>query len=218
MSRSTQGHHLNKLGSPRALDVAQQVSRSLALRFQRRRFFKVFSIYGHGSHLGHVTWTIWTNFRSPILWRLQMKFGFNRPSSFRGEDVWKCWHTTHTPTNIQTTEAYLYYKLTNEPNGSGELIRRYASLIPVLSNFCNILWGLMCILHLKDTPKFISNERSNPFVHFSFNYFVLNGGSLIFFYNLLFVNSPINTFTPTLICAMHKNIKIIFFHNLSHVV
>ena len=28
-------------------------------------FFKVFAIYGHGGHLGHVTWTIYTNFRSP---------------------------------------------------------------------------------------------------------------------------------------------------------
>ena len=27
----------------------------------------------------------------------------------------------HTPTHIQTTEAYLYYKLTNKPKGSGEL-------------------------------------------------------------------------------------------------
>ena len=50
-----------------------------------------------------------------------MKFGFNRPSGFRGEDVWKCWHTTH----IHTTEAYLYYKLTNEPKGSGELISHF---------------------------------------------------------------------------------------------
>ena len=43
-----------------------------------------------------------------------MKFGFNQPSGFRGENV-----------DIQrTTEAYLYYKLTNEPKGSGELIKR----------------------------------------------------------------------------------------------
>ena len=28
---------------------------------------------------------------------------------------------THTPTHIRTTEACLYYKLTNEPKGSGEL-------------------------------------------------------------------------------------------------
>ena len=38
---------------------------------------------------------------------------------------------------------------------------------------------------LIDIPSFISNETSNPCVHFSFNYFALNGGSLIFFYNKL---------------------------------
>ena len=28
-------------------------------------FFNVFTPYGHGHHFGHVTWKIWTNFRSP---------------------------------------------------------------------------------------------------------------------------------------------------------
>ena len=27
---------------------------------------KVFTIYGRGGHLGHVTWTIYTNFGSPF--------------------------------------------------------------------------------------------------------------------------------------------------------
>ena len=38
-------------------------------------------------HLGHVTWTIYTNFRSPFTRRLHIKFGFDWPSGFRGEDV-----------------------------------------------------------------------------------------------------------------------------------
>ena len=38
---------------------------------------------------------------------------------FRGEDVWKCWHA-YTDTNGR---AYLYYKLTYEPKGSGELTK-----------------------------------------------------------------------------------------------
>ena len=38
---------------------------------------KVLVIYNHGGHLGHVTWTIYTNFRSPILGMLYMKFGFD---------------------------------------------------------------------------------------------------------------------------------------------
>ena len=51
-------------------------------------FCKVFTIYGHhGGHLGHVTWTIYTNFRSPFSRRLHIKFGFDWPSGFREEDV-----------------------------------------------------------------------------------------------------------------------------------
>ena len=46
----------------------------------------VFTIYGHGSHLGHVTWTLYINFRSPFLWMLHMKFGFDWPSGFRGDN------------------------------------------------------------------------------------------------------------------------------------
>ena len=29
-------------------------------------FLKLFTIYGHGGHLGHMTWTIYINFRSPF--------------------------------------------------------------------------------------------------------------------------------------------------------
>ena len=50
-------------------------------------FFNVFTIYGHGGHLGHVTWTIYTKFRSPFSRRLHIKFGFDWPSGFGGEDV-----------------------------------------------------------------------------------------------------------------------------------
>ena len=48
---------------------------------------KVFAIYNHGGHLGHVAWTIYTNFRSPFLRMLHMKFGFDWPCGFRGEDL-----------------------------------------------------------------------------------------------------------------------------------
>ena len=50
-------------------------------------FLRVFTIYGGGGHLGHVTWTIYINIRSPFLRRLHIKFGFDSPSGFRGEDV-----------------------------------------------------------------------------------------------------------------------------------
>ena len=39
-------------------------------------FSKVFTVYGHGGHLGHVTLTIYINFRSPFPRRLHIKFGF----------------------------------------------------------------------------------------------------------------------------------------------
>ena len=50
-------------------------------------FFKVFTIYGRGGHLGYVTWTIYINFRSPFPRRLHIKFGFDWLIGFRGEDV-----------------------------------------------------------------------------------------------------------------------------------
>ena len=50
-------------------------------------FLRVFTIYGHGGHLGHVTWTIYINFRSPFPRWLHIKFGFDWPSGFIGEDV-----------------------------------------------------------------------------------------------------------------------------------
>ena len=48
---------------------------------------KGFAIYGHGGDLGHVTWTICTNFGSPFPRRLRIKVGFDWPSGFRGEDL-----------------------------------------------------------------------------------------------------------------------------------
>ena len=50
-------------------------------------FLKVFTIYGRGGHLGHVTWTIYTNLGFPFPRRLHIKFGFDWPSGFGGEDV-----------------------------------------------------------------------------------------------------------------------------------
>ena len=48
--------------------------------------FKGFTTYGHGGHLGQVTWTIYTNFRYPFSRRLHVKFGIDRSSGFRCED------------------------------------------------------------------------------------------------------------------------------------
>ena len=49
-------------------------------------FRMIFTIYGRGGHLGHVTQMLRTNFSSPYPRRLHIKFGFDRPSGF-GEDL-----------------------------------------------------------------------------------------------------------------------------------
>ena len=53
----------------------------IGLLVLEKKIFKVFTIYGDGGHLGHVTRTIYINFRSHI------KFGFDWSSGFREEDV-----------------------------------------------------------------------------------------------------------------------------------
>ena len=67
----------------------------LHTKFRRNRltgsgeedFLMVFAIYSHGGHLGHVTWTIYKIFRSPFQRMLHMKFSFDWPSGFTGEDL-----------------------------------------------------------------------------------------------------------------------------------
>ena len=46
---------------------------------------KIFSFYSHGDNHGHVTWTVYINFRSSFLRMLHIKLSFDLPSGFRGE-------------------------------------------------------------------------------------------------------------------------------------
>ena len=46
-----------------------------------------FTIYGHGGHLGHVTWIINIYIGSHFLLILHIKFGFDLPSGFREQDL-----------------------------------------------------------------------------------------------------------------------------------
>ena len=50
-------------------------------------FLKVFTIYGHGGHLGQSTVTILAIFHSPKLRRLHMKFVQNWPRESREEVI-----------------------------------------------------------------------------------------------------------------------------------
>ena len=47
-----------------------------------KKFLKLFTIYGHGVHLGHAILGIYTNFRSQFR-RRRLKFGFDWQSGFR---------------------------------------------------------------------------------------------------------------------------------------
>ena len=49
---------------------------------------KIFEgVYGHGGHLGHVTWYIYNHIGSPFIQMLSIKFDFDWPSGFREEDL-----------------------------------------------------------------------------------------------------------------------------------
>ena len=53
------------------------------------KILKVFTIYGHGGHLSHMTKTILQNLCSHFLRRPHIKFGFDWPSSLREKDTLK---------------------------------------------------------------------------------------------------------------------------------
>ena len=86
-SRSTQGNNLNILGSACIDNATHKVSRSLVYWFWRRRFFKVFTIYGHCSHVGHVTQLICINFNSYSPSSFHMNFGYKSPHCFCEKQV-----------------------------------------------------------------------------------------------------------------------------------
>ena len=49
----------------------------------------VFTIYGHGGHLGHVTWITYIHIGFYFLQMLHIKFGFDWPSGFREKNLRK---------------------------------------------------------------------------------------------------------------------------------
>ena len=82
--------YFSNFGRPPVPDDLCKDSAPRYPRFWRRRFLKVFTIYGHGGHLGQWTATILAIFRSPNLRRLHMKFEQNWLRGFREKVVWKC--------------------------------------------------------------------------------------------------------------------------------
>ena len=80
-------------------------------------FLRVFTIYGHGGHLGHMTQIIWTNFYSPIPLRLDMKFGFDWPSSFW--DVEECGRWKTEPASTISSPMSLKFVSGRAPSAAG---------------------------------------------------------------------------------------------------
>ena len=72
----------NNLSSTCKDNATYKVSRSLVYWFWRRRFFKVFTIYGHSGHVGHVTQLICINFHSYSPSSFHMNFGSKSPDCF----------------------------------------------------------------------------------------------------------------------------------------
>ena len=78
-------------------------------------FFKVFTIYGPGGHLGHATLTIYINFCSPFQRRLHIKFGFDLVSEEETFEI-ENGQTTTTETDDDGRQTMgISYKLTYEP-------------------------------------------------------------------------------------------------------
>ena len=84
---STYDNSFSNVGRPPVPDDSCKGSAPRHSRFWRRRFLKVFTIYGRSGHLGQRTVTILAIFRSPTLRRLHIKFEQNWPRGSRGEVV-----------------------------------------------------------------------------------------------------------------------------------
>ena len=86
----------SNFGRPPVPDDSCKDSASRRSRFWRRRFLKVFTIYGHGGHLGQRTASILAIFCFPTLRWLHMKFEQNWLRGFRGEVVWNSQKFSHS--------------------------------------------------------------------------------------------------------------------------
>ena len=80
-------HYFSNFGRP---PVPNDLCKDSAIRhpwFWRRRLLKVFTIYGHGGHLGQWTATILAIFHFPAQGRLQMKSEQHWPRGSRGKVI-----------------------------------------------------------------------------------------------------------------------------------
>ena len=74
-------HYFSNFGRPPVPNNLCKDSATRHPQFWRRRFLKVFTMYGHGSHLGQWMANILAIFHSPAPGRLQMKFEQHGPKN-----------------------------------------------------------------------------------------------------------------------------------------
>ena len=102
--------------------------------------WRVFTIHGHGSHLGHMTKTVWTNFLPPSHWGSIWNLALTDPAV--SEKMFE-------ECGRQTTDRRAH--TITEPKGSGELKRGNVSFKKVLSFKKCQSWECMW-------PEFIFNK------------------------------------------------------------
>ena len=111
-------------------------------------FWRFFTIYGHGGHLGHVTQTPHTIFHSPNPWRLHMNL------AVIGQVVLekKIFENGGRTDDGRTDDGpWLYYKLTNEPKASGEQKK---------NNIFFVSWRNSLRQNLKISEKQLISQRN----------------------------------------------------------
>ena len=113
MSRSSHGNHLKEFGSIRVPDAAYRFQDHRLFSPKEEDFVSFLTIYGHGGRFGHVTMTRLKEVSSPPprpiepphkIWIQLAQWLLRRRCLKMLTD------------GRRTTDAYLYYKLTNEPS------------------------------------------------------------------------------------------------------
>ena len=89
---SKNDHYFSNFGRPPIPDDLCKDSAIRHPRFWKRRFLKVFTIYGHGGHLGQWTKHILAIFHFPAPGRLQMKFEQHWSRGSKGKVIWNSQH------------------------------------------------------------------------------------------------------------------------------
>ena len=86
-----------------------------------KKILKVFTIYGHGRHFRHMTWTIYINFRTPFPRRLRIQFGFDLQLVSKEKMSEHCLRQRRRQQRRRTPKQGYTISSPCEPDGSGEV-------------------------------------------------------------------------------------------------